>query len=493
MAKSQLLLMCIFVLYGAPSEGLNLNLTPKRTTASSVPVPVRKLPKNPVLEVKDTLSKANVVLVGVSHGAPASAKLVQDTIARVKPNVIVLELCNDRFLSISIDARLRPQGNATMGTIYDQKIAKIEELERESGNKQNYFMANVNFVRSQGLLVGTFIGMGLLVTGLQKLFRSQRNKSALSSAQDSTSNSDLEDEFVTAMRLATASSIPIRMGDANQEDTLLSVRQVISPETFAPANIIEGAKSLSFSSFGWTQGEYLLGDLRQMPQASRRPASKEKGWFGLPRLESGSKEGSSDQNAVMNALEESEWISIPKTYLENSQMLVSLAPLLAIALLVPVLSTLPFDQWAAAGDISNAVSSSSLDLASSLPTLSLPISNPLYHFALSYSNSLPDVDSSTSIFSQAMLFLSRELPAEVELTVDTLIDIVSVLLLIRLAKIIGSDRDRIIAQKIQTVCDEFPGQDIVCVLGMLHCNGVARYLLSGKDPMTVITDKGSVV
>ena len=28
------------------------------------------------------------------------------------------------------------------------------------------------------------------------------------------------------------------------------------------------------------------------------------------------------------------------------------------------------------------------------------------------------------------------------------------------------------------------GQDIVVVIGMLHCNGVARWLLSGVDPMT---------
>ena len=27
------------------------------------------------------------------------------------------------------------------------------------------------------------------------------------------------------------------------------------------------------------------------------------------------------------------------------------------------------------------------------------------------------------------------------------------------------------------------GQDIVVVIGMLHCNGVARWLLSGFDPL----------
>ena len=30
---------------------------------------------------------------------------------------------------------------------------------------------------------------------------------------------------------------------------------------------------------------------------------------------------------------------------------------------------------------------------------------------------------------------------------------------------------------------EFKGKDLVVVIGMLHANGVARYLLAGADPM----------
>ena len=86
-----------------------------------------------------------------------------------------------------------------------------------------------------------------------------------------------------------------------------------------------------------------------------------------------------------------------------------------------------------------------------------------------------------TLYSEVLQWSNTELPAEVEFSVDTVVDIVSMLLLIRLTKIIGSDRDRIIAQKIQQACDEYPGQELVVVIGMLHCNGVARYLLSGKD------------
>jgi cysteine synthase len=65
-------------------------------TTNTLAIPVRKVPKQPVLEVVDKASRSKVHLIGVSHGAPASAALVKETIARVKPNVIVLELCDGR-------------------------------------------------------------------------------------------------------------------------------------------------------------------------------------------------------------------------------------------------------------------------------------------------------------------------------------------------------------------------------------------------------------
>jgi hypothetical protein len=37
-----------------------------------------------------------------------------------------------------------------------------------------------------------------------------------------------------------------------------------------------------------------------------------------------------------------------------------------------------------------------------------------------------------------------------------------------------------------TVSHCIQGQDIVVVIGMLHCNGVARWLLSGLNPLAFI-------
>ena len=62
-------------------------------------------------------------LIGVSHGSPPSAKLVRDTVINIKksidqvpynsefsqskaPIVLALELCNDRYLSIALEAKV---------------------------------------------------------------------------------------------------------------------------------------------------------------------------------------------------------------------------------------------------------------------------------------------------------------------------------------------------------------------------------------------------
>ena len=50
-------------------------------------------------------------------------------------------------------------------------------------------------------------------------------------------------------------------------------------------------------------------------------------------------------------------------------------------------------------------------------------------------------------------------------------------------QVIGTDRDCIIAKNVMTTAAEFKGEDLVVVIGMLHANGVARYLLAGVDPM----------
>ena len=93
------------------------------------------------------------------------------------------------------------------------------------------------------------------------------------------------------------------------------------------------------------------------------------------------------------------------------------------------------------------------------------------------------VHGGAPILDSVFSLLTYTPPPEVEYTVSSFFDVFSALILIRMTKVIGTDRDCIIAKKVQTAAAEFPGKDIVVVIGMLHCNGVARWLLSGVDPL----------
>ena len=53
---------------------------------------------------------------------------------------------------------------------------------------------------------------------------------------DTTGN----DEFVTAMIEAEKYNIPVRLGDAPQNDTLKSIKGIVSPEIFNPKRVAEG-------------------------------------------------------------------------------------------------------------------------------------------------------------------------------------------------------------------------------------------------------------
>ena len=99
------------------------------------------------------------------------------------------------------------------------------------------------------------------------------------------------------MREAEQLNIPVILGDAPQNDTLNSIKQVLSPELIDPSSVMEGALFLAFSAFGvGARGSY------------------------------------KDLASTIDdrALRESEWVSIPKIY-ASSTMLSSLGPLLALS------------------------------------------------------------------------------------------------------------------------------------------------------------------
>lgn len=164
------------------------------------------------------------------------------------------------------------------------------------------------------------------------------------------------------------------------------------------------------------------------------------GWFPLT---------SGNQNIPNNILKKCEWLVIPEAYIDDSSMIKSLWPLILLNLLSIVLDYYP----PLIEDSSQVISSS----ASSINT--------------------------DNIFDTITSFLQMEVPPEIAEPLSFFINLLGILIVIRIAKLIGSDRDMIIASKIQEVAREFPNKEVVVVIGMLHANGVAKYLLSGEDPL----------
>ena len=96
------------------------------------------LPEKGISESKINFNNT-VHLIGVSHGSPPSAKLVRDTIYDLKvtldkaavasnnssglksPVVVALELCDDRYLSIALESKVRISSNF----IYFNCFAKV--------------------------------------------------------------------------------------------------------------------------------------------------------------------------------------------------------------------------------------------------------------------------------------------------------------------------------------------------------------------------------
>ena len=393
-----------------------------------VPSPVKLNPRfngEPVLTLVEASTQSRVHLVGVAHGSSASANLVDKVIESIRPANVVVELCPERFLSISLEARIRPRFNETMTNLYDEKMRALEAFDAKRrkglvGDIERGWSVT-RFVASQGFVAGTFIMLGLAVSSLQKVARGSGSVGA-------NGRRTPLDEFSTAMVAAERQSIEVSLGDAPQSDTLNSVKRVFTPELFSPKQVCEGALLLWFSVLG-------VGPLDSFKALGER----------IPR----------------NLLDESDWLSIPNVYWQNRQMFQGLAPLLLISLSTTLLTLVsPLFSAGALADLSPDATAAAAAAASAggIPTLGL----------------------ASSILSA----ITAELPVPVEQAVDSLVDVFSILLLIRLTKLIGTDRDAVIAAKVQDACRRYPGKDVVVVIGLLHANGVARWLLSGEDPRT---------
>jgi len=358
-----------------------------------------------------------VHLVGVAHGSSSSAALVDDVIGKINPSNVVLELCDERFLSISLDARVRPRNNESMTSWFDGKVRIIDEEDRlKSTNALKYSLNRTaqvaRWISAQGFVAGVFVLMGLAVASLQKAARGG-NKVKMS------------DEFVTAILAAERQNIELTLGDAPQADTLNAVKRVFTRDLFDVKQIAEGTKLLWFSMLG--VGPY----------------------------HSNTKLGSTMERRL---LDESQWLNIPRAYLTNRTMLQGLFPLLLLSTSASLV-TMALKEAGATDTVDPSVLGAAAAAAAT-------------------DGSFPTLGLASSFFS----VIFSDLPLPVEQLVDTSIDALGILVLIRLARLIGTDRDAILAKSIQETCRRHKGEEIVVVIGMLHANGVARWLLSGKDP-----------
>lgn len=289
-------------------------------------------------------------------------------------------------------------GNETMKNIYHEKLRKYIKRNNEKNDDNasilSQFYGTFKFAKGQGLVGGTFVLLGIFVSYVQRLSRSN----------------NLGDEFITAMSAASSTDTPIRLCDAPQNDTLASIRSILSIDTFSLSNIVRDTKLLLFSAFGL------------MKQSANN-----------------------ELNSYIDSevLEKSEFISIPKIYMDDAAMIKSLLPIIIILGATTLIGYLP------------AVSStSSVTSFSDFNNLNL-----------------------SGILS---LLFTSELPPPYNNVLSVCLDVFYFLVLIRMTKLIGTDRDVIIAENIQKTCKEFPpGSNVVVVLGMLHLNGVCKWLLSG--------------
>lgn len=379
---------------------------------------VRNCPVQPIISILEPSTKSRVHLVGVSHGSAASATLVQETITTLDSKAVVLELCDDRFLSISLETRLEPRSNSTMKNIYTQKLEEWERSapksfpERLIRNLQSFSL----FTKSRGLLIGSFVMMGVLASALQRIVR-PFSKS---------------DEFATAMKVAYDNNIEVRLGDAPQSDTLESVKKLISKDTINPSQVLRGSRMLLFSAFGTDLGEFPWKRRKLYPS---------------------------------DAISGKEWINIPEVYARNYALLGSLLPIIILLVCTSLFNLLSLSGMEQEF-LPPLVSGQDITEMTSI-VQNIVGSN---HIPLQTLTNVGQVavDTVNTGWEWLQVIAVASLPTEVEHAITLLIDAAAVLILIRLSKLIGTDRDKIIASKVQEVCREFPVSFIIFRLNFPH-------------------------
>jgi hypothetical protein len=216
-----------------------------------------------------------------------------------------------------------------------------------------------------------------------------------------------------------------------------------------------------------------------------------------------------NKDKIIKSIDQSQWVSIPSVYIQNKNMINSLIPLILIAIGTSVFtysSSIVIDDYQNNNDNYNNIvvgGGDGDDLMSRMNNYNNPgkinnlnINNNNNNNNNNYNNKndninmniidstiLPSTILSTSITTTTLsssslssstiiptptssflsnTIFSTEISPEIEQVTSTIIDAFSLVLLVQLAKIIGKDRDAVIASKIQSIAKEFPVSRIYC-------------------------------
>jgi pheromone shutdown protein TraB len=147
----------------------------------------------------DPQTKCKILLVGVTHGSEVSAQLAKETIEKYKPSALVLELCQDRYLSMCVESKIPPIGNQTLSNLYKMQLQRYEDRRQKRstatkiGDPFQNVLGTFRFAIGQGIVGGYVVIMGTFLSSLQRLFSKNNG-----------------DEFIAAMKTSQELKIPIR-------------------------------------------------------------------------------------------------------------------------------------------------------------------------------------------------------------------------------------------------------------------------------------------
>ncbi len=392
----------------------SLKSTPPRRNGP----PIERVEAEPILTVNEPLHGCKVHLVGVSHGDPTSAKLVESTIQNIRPSAIVLELCPERYLALSLESSITPTTNLTIIQEYKSQQEKFKKYLMSNPSKLKRGMSiikdNVNFIKSQGVVAGSFLSLSVVLNLFQRIFGTIRKGG--------------EEEFATAMKVAEKYKIPIRLGDAPQTETLQSLNSVLSLDLLNPLSVISAVSLFSFSAFGMNSPflPWKKLDLNNNSGKLKKIRIKQ------------NYEYDDDYNKQIENF--NGWINIISVYSSKKEMMKSLLPAFALFGVAIFFSAVP-ESGIAQPDL----------IASSLPFSNF--FNDFQPLSVLESNSFL-----LSVWSKILHFLnSDEWNSDVLDGLNySLANILSLLVMVRFAKLIGATRDLYIARKVQEFCKEFP-------------------------------------